>query len=141
MNALNEIKSDEGRRPCVYRDSRGLWTIGDGILVDPSVPGAGLRPEEMDFITTNRIALAEADLARRLPWVAALDEVRRAALVDMAYQLGAPGLLGFRSALTFCALGQWDKAADAFLASLWAKQTPERAQRLAKQIKTGTWPT
>lgn len=141
MNSIDEIKSDEGRRPCVYQDSLGYWTIGDGILVDSRVTGAGLRPEEMDFITANRIKLTADELARRLPWVATLEEPRRAALVDMAYQLGVPGLLGFRTALTYCALGQWERAATAFLTSRWATQTPARAQRLAKQIKTGSWPT
>ena len=35
--------------------------------------------------------------------------------------------------------GRYDEAADAMLKSKWATQTPNRAGRLAQQMRTGEW--
>jgi type II secretory pathway component PulF len=35
--------------------------------------------------------------------------------------------------------GDYESAAKGMLQSLWARQTPERAARMAKQMRTGEW--
>jgi lysozyme len=57
----------------------------------------------------------------------------------MAFQLGTDGLLGFKNTLALIRDGKYAEAAEAMLQSKWATQTPERAQRLAKQMKEGAW--
>ena len=47
--------------------------------------------------------------------------------------------MGFKNSLEMMRLGQFDAAADNFLRSKWAVQTPERAKRITDQIRLGVW--
>ena len=136
---IRQLRGDEGVRARAYRDSLGLLTIGVGRLIDPSRPDSGLRPAEIDQLLTNDIVDRVLALNAALPWFATLDDVRKGALVNMAFQLGTPGLLAFKVTLGLMAAGDWVGASDAMLKSKWATQTPERARRMAAQIRTGTW--
>lgn len=62
-----------------------------------------------------------------------------ASLLNMAFQMGVDGLLGFKNTLELIRTGSYEKAAEGMLSSLWAKQTPARAKRLAVQMRTGVW--
>lgn len=139
MNVLDRVADDEGFEPCVYKDSLGFQTIGYGLCVDRAVPGAGLTVEEARYLLNGRIARAQAALVAALPWVNTLSEARAGALIEMAYQMGNHGLLGFHGALTAAQNGQFEEAANQMLASRWAEQTPARAKRLAEQMRTGEW--
>ncbi len=57
----------------------------------------------------------------------------------MAFQLGTAGLLGFTNTLQLVQAGKYAEAGAAMLQSKWAQQTPNRAKRLAEQMRTGTW--
>lgn len=139
MNLHEQLEREEGRRATVYKDSLGLWTIGVGRLVDSSKPGAGLRPAEIDLLLANDIDEKTDEVRAALPWLDALDPARQAVLIGMAFQMGTAGLLGFRNTLALIKAQQWPEAANAMLKSLWAQQTPERAMRLAEQMRTGVW--
>ena len=138
MDAYTQLKRDEGEVLHAYQDTLGFWTIGIGILIDKR-KGGGLRPEESEFIFRNRLKLLDAEFADRLPWIAKLDPARRGVLVNMAFQLGVAGLLGFKNTLAMIQAGKYQDAAKAMLESKWAKQTPARARRLSKQMETGSW--
>lgn len=133
------IKRDESRRACAYQDPLGLWTIADGILIDARKAGAGLRPEEMDFILDNRLRLIHDELDLALPWWEKLDEPRKAVMLDMVWNLGFAGLVGFHDTLSLIAAGKYEEAAGEMLKSRWATQVGPRAQRLATQMRTGQW--
>jgi lysozyme len=60
-------------------------------------------------------------------------------LVGMAFQMGTEGLLKFKNTLAMVQAGDYESAAKGMLQSLWARQTPERAARMAKQMRTGEW--
>lgn len=137
-NISEQLDRDEGNIPYAYQDHLGFWTVGKGFLIDKR-KGGGLRPEEIEFILNNRLALIRAQLSRALPWVGGLDRARLGVLENMAYQMGVEGLLAFRKFLNYLSLGAFDRAAEEMLDSTWAKQTPERAKRLSVQIKTGVW--
>jgi lysozyme len=134
-----QLNRDEGRKGTVYKDSLGLWTIGVGRLVDPSKPGSGLRDDEMDYLLRNDINDRIDALTRALPWFQDLDDARKGVLLNMAFQLGTQGLLGFVNTLAKIKEGDYSTAATMMLQSRWAQQTPERANRLAKQMASGTW--
>lgn len=134
-----QLKIDEGVKPCVYNDHLGFATIGVGRLVDYRKPGAGLRPVEIDFLLQNDIDDRIEALTRALPWFQDLDDARKGVLLNMAFQLGTTGLLGFKNTLELIRQGQYEKAAQNMLDSKWATQTPERAKRMAEQMKTGQW--
>ena len=81
-----------------------------------------------------------AALCKAKPVVLDLDAVRAAALMNLAYQLGVPGLLKFK--MTWEAIEDKDyvRAATCAWDSKWAKQTPRRARRVCKALATGAWP-
>lgn len=137
-NLEDQLRRDEGERLAAYQDHLGYWTIGVGILIDGR-KGGGITRDESTYLLRNRIAKSEATLTEALPWLANLDPVRKAALLNMAFQMGVAGLLGFKRSLASVRDGRYAQAASEFLESLWAKQTPKRAFRIARQIETGEW--
>lgn len=134
-----QLKGDEGVKPCAYQDHLGFWTIGVGRLVDERKPGSGLRPEEITFLLNNDIDDRIRELGRRLPFFIELDPARQGVLLNMSFQMGVDGLLGFKNTLKLVEQGRYDEAAEGMLNSKWAGQTPERARRLAVQMRTGLW--
>lgn len=137
-NLAQQLRRDEGTKPSAYQDHLGFWTIGVGRLIDAR-KGGGLRPDEIEYLLANDIKDRARALLAALPWFGALDDARQGVLLNMAFQLGTAGLLGFTGTLGRISRGDYAGAAKSMLESRWAKQTPERAQRLAKQMETGTW--
>lgn len=138
MDLKQQLIDEEGEVLHAYQDHLGYWTIGVGILIDKR-KGGGLRKEESDFILNNRIRLKTAEVEKALPWVSTLDEPRKAVLIGMAFQMGLDGLLKFKNTLAMVQRRQFKEAGAGMLNSLWAKQTPQRAARMAKQMETGQW--
>lgn len=134
-----QLKGDEGVKAHAYQDHLGFWTIGIGRLVDQRKPGSGLRPEEITFLLNNDIDDRIDALARRVPWFLQLDAARQGVLLNMSFQLGVDGLLGFKNTLKLVERGDYAQAADNMLLSKWAGQTPERARRMAEQMRSGRW--
>ena len=55
-------------------------------------------------------------------------------LVNMCFQLGQRGLSKFKNFKVAIEDYQWQRAAEEMLDSRWAKQTPERAERLKSRM-------
>ena len=134
-----QLRGDEGVEKTAYQDHLGFWTIGVGRLIDKRKAGAGLRDFEIDCLLKNDIDDRINELTRQLPWIANLDDARQGVLLNMSFQLGVEGLLGFKNTLGLVREGRYREAAVAMLLSKWADQTPERAKRLAHQMDTGVW--
>lgn len=134
-----QLRGDEGKRACVYKDHLGFDTIGVGRLVDSRKPGAGLRDDEITYLLHNDIDDRIEALTRALPWFQNLDDARKGVLLNMAFQMGTAGLLGFKNTLKLIEAGKYAEAADAMLQSKWAQQTPARAQRMSEQMRHGQW--
>ena len=133
-----QLRRDEGEKLSAYQDHLGYWTIGVGRLIDAR-KGGGLTREESTYLLQNDIMSKTKELNSKLSWISTLDPVRRAVLVNMAFQMGVEGLLKFRNTLAMIKAGQYADAASGMLESLWAQQTPARAQRLSTQMRTGVW--
>lgn len=133
-----QLNRDEGRRKSAYPDTLGYLTIGVGRLVDAR-KGGGLRDDEMDYMLRNDINDRIDALTRALPWFQNLDDARKGVLLNMAFQLGTDGLLAFKNTLAKVQGGDYDAASAMMLQSKWATQTPERAKRMADQMKDGVW--
>lgn len=134
-----QLKGDEGVKAHAYQDHLGFWTIGIGRLVDQRKLGSGLRPQEITFLLNNDIDDRIDQLGRRLPWFLDLDPARQGVLLNMSFQMGVDGLLGFKNTLKLVERGDYAQAADNMLLSKWATQTPERARRMAEQMRSGQW--
>jgi lysozyme len=138
VNLIQQLKNEEGSVPHAYQDSLGYWTIGVGRLIDERKGGL-LYPDEIDYLLKNDVKRATAGIEAALPWFHLLDEARQAVLIGMAFQMGVKGLLAFSTTLSHVRVGRYAEAAVAMLESLWARQTPERAARMSKQMETGEW--
>lgn len=138
MDLKQQLLREEGSESCAYQDTLGFWTIGVGRLIDPK-KGGGLSQDEIEYLLDNDIKKITEKVHKFLPWVSKLNEPRQAVLIGMAFQMGVRGLLGFKRTLGSIEDGQYFEAAVEMLQSEWAKQTPERASRLATQMETGEW--
>jgi lysozyme len=133
-----QLDREEGRVKHAYQDHLGYWTIGVGRLIDRR-KGGGLRDKEIDYLLANDIEEKKHEVETTLPWFNKLNPARQGVLISMAFQMGINGLLNFKNTLKMVEAGNYDGAATGMLNSLWAKQTPGRAQRMAKQMRTGEW--
>ena len=133
-----QLRGDEGVVEHAYQDHLGFWTIGVGRLIDKR-KGGGLRGHEIDYLLRSDIDERIEELTRRIPWWQNLDDARKGVLLNMSFQMGVDGLLGFRNTLEMVRQGKYADAAAGMLNSLWARQTPERAKRLSEQMRTGQW--
>jgi lysozyme len=129
----------EGRIPHAYTDSLGYLTIGVGHLIDRR-KGGSLPDHIIDLLLEWDIAKHQGELFRALPWTMELDDVRKAVLTDMTFNLGIAGLLGFKNTLAAVKEHRWDDAAKGMLRSRWAQQVGPRALRLADMMRSGRWP-
>jgi lysozyme len=140
MDLKWQLTQFEGSVPYAYQDHLGFWTIGIGRLIDQR-KGGGLSQDEIAYLLDNDIRKCTTKVLAAFPWAADLNEPRMAVLVNMCFQLGMNGLLGFTNTLADIKAGNFDDAALGMLRSKWATQTPDRAKCLSKQMATGEWQT
>ena len=134
MTLREQLARDEGLRLKPYRDDTGHLTIGIGRNLDAE----GISMAEADFMLDNDITAVTADVYSHLDWAYTLSEARRGVLLNMAFNLGIAGLLGFRHFLAAMKVGDWDTASKEMLDSHWAVQVGDRAHRLSHQVLTDT---
>ena len=130
--ALPRVKLNEGYRALPYTDSQGVLTIGYGCALDVGWPepfAAAVAKLELESAERDAQTIAGYD---------ALDPLRRSVLIEMAFNLGMPHLLGFKKFLAAISKLDFKTAAAEMRDSQWAKQVGARAQRLARIIETGT---
>ena len=138
MNKLiNQLKRHEGVRTHAYQCTANMITIGVGRNIDEN-GGLGLSDDEIDYLLENDIRRCKQELIS-FPWFAEIDSVRQDALVNLCFNLGMTRLLGFKNALTAMSVGDYDKAADEFMDSRWAKQVGLRADEVCEMIRTGRY--
>jgi GH24 family phage-related lysozyme (muramidase) len=155
------IKRNESLRLDAYDDANGrlilpghavtgTLTIGYGHTGPDVFPGQTITKDQAevlfqrDFATALRGAIASLGTA---PWLA-LDSVRRGILVDMAFELGEFGLMGFHKLLACVRGGDWQGASDNLLLknppdptpSAYASEVPNRARSNAAILLSGVWP-
>lgn len=138
QNLIRQLRDEEGEVLNAYQDHLGYWTIGVGRLIDKR-KGGGITKEESEYLLSNDISKVNSQLDANIPWWRKLDEPRQAVLQGMAFQMGIVNLLGFKNTLRMIEAADYEAAGDGMLNSLWAKQTPGRANRMSKQMKTGEW--
>ena len=93
------------------------------------------------FMLDKEVRHVPQTLPARIPCWENLNEVRQAALMDMAYNMGVMGLMGFKNTLMSICQRAWGDAATRLLDSTYARETKTRAVRIAEMIRSGEWPT
>ena len=129
-----QLVRHEGLRLKPYCCPAGKLTIGYGRNLDD----CGISEIEAYVLLKNDIQDCEQWLIDEIPEVYnKLDEVRQSVLLNMCFNLGIGGLLGFNNTLAFIATGDWERAANGMLASKWAKQVGRRAIELSELMRKG----
>lgn len=138
MDLISRIKEDEGFSATVYECSEGYLTIGYGLNVDPR-GGGGLTEPEAACILSNRVRICVDDVVYfyGLALWDRIGQVRRDALTNMRYQLGPTGFRRFDKMHDAIRLGDWERASNEALDSLWHRQTRNRASRIAQELRSG----
>jgi lysozyme len=101
--------------------------------------GIGLSDDEVQYLLENDIERVIKELSSEYPWFNGLDDVRKDAIIDIGFNLGATKLRGFRRALTAMEEADYNAASDEFLDSKWARQVGSRAVELTEMIRTGEY--
>lgn len=137
----NMLIEEEGFRAYVYDDANGKAigpgytcighpTVGYGLALDT----CGITKDEAAALLAPRRDNALAQLGKSFGWFPTLSPERQAALGCMVYQMGFGGFLKFANMITALSTGDFARARAEMLDSVWAKQTPNRAKRLANII-------
>ena len=129
---IERIRNHEGYRATPYRDSRGIWTVGIG----RNLEAVAFSSAEVDLMFRNDLKRAERD-AQKLPEYESLSPERQDVLTEMTYQMGIQGVRRFRLMLRALRDRDYDEAAEQMLDSRWHEQTPARARRLARIMRSG----
>lgn len=129
----DQIIRHEGIRLKMYKDSLGIETLGVGHnLRDKPISNKAAM-----VILDDDIQDATDELRKELPWVDNLDWPRRAVLINMSFNLGIHGLLGFKNTLSLIEQGRYLEASTAMILSKWSQQVGARAFELAEIMRTG----
>ena len=143
---LDQLKKHEGLRLEAYLCPAGALTIGWGHNCDAwPVEGVEKVGDIISRVTAEEILIedvaffaSELDDRLSFDW-RKMEEPRQAVLLNMAFNLGVPKLLGFKRALGAMRIGDYPRAGTEMLDSIWAKQVKGRAAELARQMVLGVW--
>ena len=134
---LDMLKRHEGVKSHVYLCSAGYETIGAGRNISKS--GMGLSEDEVDYLLENDIVRVIKELSSEYPWFRGLDDVRKDAMIDISFNLGATRLRGFRRALAAMDAADYKTASLEFLDSKWSRDVKGRSTELAYMIEMGEY--
>jgi lysozyme len=129
--ALPRIQTEEGFRGAVYRDTEGHQTIGYGFNLD-----AGISRAAAAALLIAQLQELDAGL-KAYPWYSGLDAVRQSVCLDIAFNQGKEGLLGYVKMLAAIEQKDWETAQAELLDSKGARQLPSRYETLGLILLTG----
>ena len=140
---LEMLKRHEGvvltnGRHVAYKCPTGYWTVGVGRNIDPN-GGLGLSDDEVDYLLENDIVRVIKELSSEYPWFKDLDDVRKDAMIDISFNLGATRLRGFKRALAAMEVADYTTASLEFLDSKWSRDVKGRSTELAYMIEMGEY--
>ena len=128
---LESIKKHEGFVEHVYDDSLDIPTIGYGFAIKDLVLDEDIAEE----ILIRKLEKLKRNANSRFKWLEDMPQEIQAVVLNMCYQLGVTGVSKFRKAISALQEGEWHEAADEMLDSLWARQTPNRAEELSNIVR------
>ncbi len=149
---LESIRENEGHPDGPYKDHLGNWTVGVGHLIQHTkvislINTQTTLGELLDLLhdrdqhaawLLEDVAQAIEDARRWLGFMFdELTDARQEVIVEMAFQMGYTRLSSFIEFRSAIADADWIEASDQMTDSLWARQTPKRANELAYKFRAG----
>lgn len=128
-----QLKIDEGVRLKPYTDTRGKVTIGVG----RNLTDDGISEAEMETLLANDVDEAVKAAAIVFPSFPSFSDNRKAALSNLAFNLGEETLATFTTFIGLCEAGDWSGAADDLITTRYATEVGPRAQRICDKLRQG----
>lgn len=129
----NLLLQHESYRQFPYVDKSGHLTIGIGRNLD----NRGISLPEAYYLVDEDILYFSNKLSHYLKFFHELSDCRQIVLVNMCFNLGIQGFLGFTQMILALEAHDYERAAQEMLDSKWALQVGDRAKELAHAMRTG----
>ena len=133
-----QIKEHEGFVPKTYKDSLGKRTIGFGHLcVEPEQwdDDKEYTREELERVFDKdfdeALKNAESLIGKR-----SINFIAKQVIIEMVFQLGIGGVGKFKKMWLALDKEDYGEASFQMMDSLWAKQTPNRAEKLSQKMRS-----
>ena len=133
-----QIKEHEGFVPRTYKDSLGKRTIGFGHLcVEPEQwdDDKEYTREELERVFDKdfdeALKNAESLIGKR-----SINFIAKQVIIEMVFQLGIGGVGKFKKMWSALDKEDYGEASFQMMDSLWAKQTPNRAEKLSQKMRS-----
>lgn len=150
---IPRVKQHEGVKPAVYKDSKGIPTIGVGFNLTRAdsveklkavganalavkAGRAKLSEEQIDTLLKQDLKNAKDAAIQLIPNFTSLPPKVQGVLIEMVFNLGKVGLSEFKNFLANIQARNFKQAAIEMLDSAWAKQVGQRANTLSDIMKT-----
>lgn len=135
MNAKELIKRHEGEMLKPYVDTVGKVTIGVG----RNLTDNGITADESDRLLEHDLQNSWDECAK-YPWFLGLSETRKAACLDLQFNVGPTRFRGFVKFISAMAAQDFNAAAEELVDSNWYKQVGRRGHELEDLIRNQRWP-
>ena len=134
----NEVKECEGYVNKIYKCSEGFDTIFYGHKVTPEdTYEHGVEyPKEMGEEVFDKDFQRTVEAAERLIDNRPINYAAKEVIINMVYQIGEGGVSKFKNMWKALDSEDYGEASFQMLDSLWAKQTPARANKLAGKMRS-----
>lgn len=127
-----------------YTHIETMKSTKDGIIVgyDYNISKYGISEKAASRIL-EKIVMDEREKLESYEWFNRLDTVRQEAVINLAFNLGVPGLLRFKGTIGYLDRGEYERAARELLytsrgsKTLYYRQVKGRAKEIADQLRTG----
>jgi lysozyme len=133
-----QLKTDEGVRHTVYRDTLGNLTVGIGHLILPSdnIPeGSTISVERVADLFQHDLDTAIAGASMVFPAFVMLPEALQECIVNMLFNLGMTRFCTFKKFIAAVNIGDYWEAANQLRDSKWYQQVGPRAQRIVATVQ------
>ena len=140
-----QLAEDEGCKYEIYLDHLGYKTFGVGHLVRATDPendmdlSTEVSKERVDECFKTDIAITIEDCNVLYTNFNDIPEEAQLILANMMFNLGRPRLSRFLNLKVAVDDEDWMEASTEMMDSKWARQVPNRAERLCKRMEKLSW--
>jgi lysozyme len=130
-----QLRRHEGLKLKMYKCPAGYWTIGYGHNIEVE----GISQKIANILLEDKVNYIASTLSGIISCWDKLNQARRDALINMAFNMGIAGLLKWKNTLKAMKDERWEDAYNLIISSLWHGQVGKRAEEIAKQILEGRY--
>ena len=128
---LEAVKLSEGFRDKVYKCTEGYDTIGYGFAIKDLV----MDEDIAEMILRRKLDSLIDRANKRFSFLKDMPVAVQDVIYEMCYQMGISGVSKFKKTLLYLENREFKMASKEMLDSRWARQTPNRANKLSNIVK------